>query len=67
MDRFAGQQRFVDRQVRRFDQMEVGRYPIAFGEQDSIADDQFAASDPDSLPISHPQRTWTGQVSQRLQ
>ena len=64
---FAGEQRFVDRQVRCLDQSHVAGHAVAFGQQHDVADHQVAAGDALRLAVAHHQCARTGQVAQGVQ
>ncbi len=64
---FAGEQRLVDREIRRFDELHVAGDAVAFGKQHDVVDHELASGDPARLPVAQHQRARARQVAQRLQ
>ena len=64
---FAGQQRFIDGEIRRLVKLHVGRDAIAFGQQDDVAVDEFPAGDARFAAGAQHPRAGAGKIAQRLQ
>ena len=65
--RLTGQHRLIGRQVGGLDQLQVGRHPVALGQQHEVAQHQFATGDAPRLPTAQHQRTRAGEFAQGLQ
>jgi hypothetical protein len=66
-ERFAREQRFVEREPGIRDEMRVGRHAIALAEDDKIAARHVGPGDAPRLSVAHDESARAGQVAQRLE
>ena len=58
---------FVGLQILATEENGIGRYPVAFGENDEIAPHDVPAGDPPALAVANDERTRAREVAQRFQ